>query len=107
MTPGHTASGCIDHLNFCGETCPDCGDQVDAYGNTANQFKFCAFPDCGCDGARLCMAGEASERAIDDNVEGMWSGKSREQISARKRLIVDTMIETIEDRNKSDEDVAK
>lgn len=30
---------------------------TDRYGNTeADPFAFCTFPDCGCDGARLCQA---------------------------------------------------
>lgn len=28
----------------------------DKYGNTQDRIEFCCFPDCGCDGARLCMA---------------------------------------------------
>ena len=78
-------ANCVDHLNFTNGVCPDCGDAVDAYGNTENQFKFCSFPDCGCDGARLCMAGEASEHALAGNVEGMWSGKTKEQ----RRAVLD------------------
>lgn len=70
---------CVDHLNFCEAVCPDCNEPVDAYGNTENDFSHCAFPDCGCDGARLCMAGEASKRANQQCVEGMWSNKTREQ----------------------------
>ena len=73
---------CIDHLNFTNEICRDCGLEVDAHGNTEDQFTYCSFPDCGCDGARLCMAGEASERAVSQNVEGMWSAKTRQQRKA-------------------------
>lgn len=29
---------------------------LDQYGNTGNDITNCCFPDCGCDGARLCMA---------------------------------------------------
>ena len=78
---------CIDHLNFTMGVCPDCGLSVDAYGNTEDQFEHCSFPDCGCDGARLCMAGEASERAIQQNVEGMWTGKTRQQRAAVFSLV--------------------
>jgi hypothetical protein len=67
------------HEDTPGEMCAGCGDPVDAYGNTANAFKYCTFPDCGCDGARLCMAGEASPAAMSGNVEGMWSAKTPEQ----------------------------
>lgn len=70
---------CADHLNFTEELCPDCGLPVDAYGNTENQFDYCSFPDCGCDGARLCMAREPNNDASLGNVEGMWSnGKNLE-----------------------------
>jgi len=78
-------NNCIDHLNFANETCPDCNLAVDKYGNTENQFDYCSFPHCGCDGARLCMAKEgASEHACKGNVENMWNSgskrKSREAV---------------------------
>lgn len=74
---------CIDHLAFVGGVCEDCGLEVDQYGNTEDQFDYCCFPDCGCDGSRLCSAKEgASERAISQNVEGMWQGKSKKQRKA-------------------------
>lgn len=76
-------SGCVDHLSFAGATCPDCSLPVDAYGNTEAQFDNCCFPDCGCDGARLCMAPSgASDDACGGNVEGMWTGKTAEQRKA-------------------------
>jgi len=28
----------------------------DEYGNTEDEFIYCSFPDCGCPGARNCMA---------------------------------------------------
>jgi hypothetical protein len=69
---------CVDHLNFTNEVCPDCSLKVDNYGNTEGQpLDYCSFPDCGCDGARLCMAKEgASDNAAQGNVEGMWSNGS-------------------------------
>jgi hypothetical protein len=74
---------CMDHLSFAESKCPDCGLDVDAYGNTEDQFDNCCFPDCGCDGERLCMAPSgASSRAQHQNVEGMWSGKSIKQRKA-------------------------
>lgn len=74
---------CVDHLEFVGQVCPDCLLEVDAYGNTEAQFEHCCFPDCGCDGARLCMAPSgASSRSCDQNVEGMWSGKTPQQRKA-------------------------
>jgi len=45
-----------EHLDHLGGVCPECKLEVDEYGNTENQFDFCCFPDCGCDGARYCMA---------------------------------------------------
>lgn len=42
------------------ETCealaPPTGPETDEYGNTEDSFDNCSYPDCGCDGARLCMA---------------------------------------------------
>ena len=77
---------CIDHLNFINEVCLDCGLEVDAHGNTEDQMDWCAFPDCGCDGARLCMAGEASPLANGINVEGMYQRKDPEAVEARMAL---------------------
>lgn len=76
---------CVDHLDFSGRECPDCGLAVDAYGNTEERFNdYCSFPDCGCDGSRLCGAlNGPSENSCADNVEGMWSGKTRAQTRAR------------------------
>ena len=62
-------SKCIDHLNFTNGICPDCGLDVDGYGNAENAFDYCSFPDCGCDGRRLCMAGEANWAATVFNIE--------------------------------------
>ena len=73
---------CVEHLDHAGSICPDCKEPVDDYGNTCNDFKYCSFPDCGCDGARLCMAGEASERAQGGNVEGMWTNKTKKHRKA-------------------------
>lgn len=87
---------CIDHLNFTDEKCPDCGLDVDHYGNTEDQFDHCSFPDCGCNGARLCMAREASERALNQNVEGMWSEKSKRQREAVIELCISVMHEAKE-----------
>lgn len=66
---------CVHLPDYAGETCAGCGEEIDGYGNTTNDFKFCSYPDCGCDGARLCMAGEASERAGKYNVEGMYHSR--------------------------------
>lgn len=54
----------------------------------------CCFPDCGCDGARLCMAEEgASDRAVSQNVEAMWRGKTREQRRAVMHLCASVLRE--------------
>jgi hypothetical protein len=77
---------CIDHVgsSFCNE----CGLEVDQYGNTEADFKYCSFPDCGCDGSRLCMAKEgASEHACQGNIEGMWSSNSPEAKKAILSLV--------------------
>lgn len=79
---------CLDHLNFAGGTCPDCGLEVNQFGNTEEQFEFCSFPACGCDGSRNCTAGVPSERAGQENVEGMWNLKTLEHRRAVGRLIV-------------------
>lgn len=63
-------------------TCEHCNLPVDKYGNTEEDFRNCSFPDCGCDGARLCMAGEANDNARECNVEGMWTLKGRDQRGA-------------------------
>ncbi len=38
--------------------------EVDEYGNPVDgsEMPFCAFPDCGCDGARNCMAQSGASR---------------------------------------------
>lgn len=61
---------------------------VNGYGNTEDQFDYCSFPDCGCDGARLCDAKNgASENSLDSNVEGMWSGKDKKSKLAVMSLV--------------------
>ena len=76
---------CIDHLDFTRSNCPDCGLIVDDYGNTEAQFDYCSFPDCGCDGSRLCMAKRGpSDNANSGNVEGMWSNGSK--LACRKAV---------------------
>lgn len=79
---------CLDHLNFTNGTCEDCKLPVDAYGNTEDQFDYCCFPNCGCDGDRLCMAKEgASSDAGKYNVEGMYKQTNRKAIRARMELV--------------------
>ena len=48
-------------------------DETDAYGNPidGDRLIYCCYPDCGCDGARLCMAENgASACAMEVNLEG-------------------------------------
>lgn len=79
---------CIDHMAFWEAVCEDCGLEVDRYGNTEAQFDNCCFPDCGCDGSRLCMAPSgATDRAVEQNVEGMYRTKTREGRIALGKLI--------------------
>jgi hypothetical protein len=54
---------CKDIHDCLEGTCPECGLFVDAYGNTEDDFRNCCFPDCGCDGARVCMAPSGCSRA--------------------------------------------
>ncbi len=49
---------CLNHLDYAGETCPECGLEVDGYGNTEVQLEYCCSPDCGCPESRLCMASQ-------------------------------------------------
>lgn len=52
-----------------GQVCHECGELVDRYGNTESCFRNCSFPDCGCDGSRNCMAGEANHASLTLNYE--------------------------------------
>lgn len=77
-------SNCVEHLVYAGETCPDCNLPVDEYGNTEAEFQYCCFPNCGCDGSRLCMAPSgASGNAVLGNIEGKWSSRTKESKKAR------------------------
>ena len=54
---------------------PDIDEETDEYGNPINGYEliYCCFPDCGCDGSRLCMAKNgASDDCFKGNVEGMY-----------------------------------
>lgn len=75
----------FDHVP--GETCEHCKLEVDQYGNTEADFLKCSFPNCGCDGARLCMAGEANDNARECNVQGMYTGKDAKSLQARMALL--------------------
>jgi hypothetical protein len=84
---GYEPSPCM-HLDDAGTICRGCCEEIDCYGNTESVFRYCSFPDCGCDGERLCMAGNANENARDSNVEGMWSGKTQKQRTAVAILVL-------------------
>jgi hypothetical protein len=68
----------------------------DKYGNPmdGDRLIYCCFPDCGCDGSRLCMAENgASERSLRQNVEGMYQRTDRIAIRARVELLSDVLRE--------------
>lgn len=68
--------------------CADCDLDVDAYGNTSEDFINCSFPDCGCDGARLCMAKNgASDDCLKGNVEAMYRRNDAAARRARGHLM--------------------
>jgi len=61
------------------EKCPECGLETNGYGNTEQDFTFCQFPHCGCDGSQSCMASEGpTGRADTYNIQGMWIENSLE-----------------------------
>ena len=62
---------------------------IDEFGNTeADPFQFCTFPNCGCDGERLCQAKSgANDNARMCNVEGMYQRKDRIALRAKMGLI--------------------
>lgn len=79
---------CKEYMNHePGEKCEACGLVPDRYRNTEDDFRYCSFPDCGCDGARLCMAGEANDNALKCNVEGMYQRTDKKALRARMELI--------------------
>ena len=71
------------------EDCPHCDSPLsNGFCEPCDILINCCFPDCGCDGNRLCDAENgASERAFSENVEGMWSGKTHEQRRAVASLV--------------------
>ena len=50
---------------------PDAEEKVDKYGNPVDgdRLIYCCFPDCGCDGARLCMAENGANSCAEAPVE--------------------------------------
>jgi len=63
--------------------------EEDEYGNTEDDpFHFCTFPNCGCDGARLCHARSgANDNANRYNVEGMYRRKDKIAVLAKMELL--------------------
>lgn len=59
------------------DLCAICCELYDKYGNpkSGDRIINCCFPDCGCDGARLCMAENGSNAAsMNMNFErGTWT----------------------------------
>lgn len=76
----------FDHEPY--ELCKECGLEVDGYGNTSEDFINCSFPDCGCDGSRLCMAPSGANTDSENcNVEGMHERKDKEAVQAKIGLL--------------------
>jgi hypothetical protein len=82
----------------------------DDYGNPLNEdglcdrLIYCCFPDCGCDGARLCMAEKgASERALWQNIERMYSRTDQRALLARASLQADVFIKMTGEMNAASE----
>lgn len=80
---------CKEYFNHEPEQkCESCKLEVDKYGNTEADRLNCSFPDCGCDGARLCDAPSgANENANGYNVEGMWNQSSSSAKKARIKFV--------------------
>mgnify|MGYP001613519268 CR=1 FL=1 len=58
----------------------------DKYGNTEDNFRYCCFPDCGCDGARLCDAPSGPNfAAINLNLEKGYFKRQREILLGHKK----------------------
>lgn len=47
----------------------------------------CTYPDCGCDGSRLCYARNPTEMALGFNVEGMWTVQGKHMAVARRKAV--------------------
>jgi hypothetical protein len=55
---------------------PASAGEVDRYGNGPDEQRYCSFPDCGCDGARLCQAEECPHwGTLGLNIEKGKTGK--------------------------------
>jgi len=70
------------------EICNHCGLQADEYENTSEDFLNCSYPNCGCDGARLCMAPSGPNALAGRyNVEGMYQRTDRAATRAKLGLV--------------------
>lgn len=76
--------------------CTHCDTELqNGWCEACDKLINCPFPDCGCDGARLCMAENgANDDAFRCNVEGMYQKGDRKSIAARMDLL-----EVIDKRN--------
>ena len=71
-----------------GEMCVHCSLLVDDYGNTEEDFENCSFPDCGCDGQRLCMSPKgANAEGRLCNKESMYRNTDTKSLEARRELL--------------------
>ena len=67
----------------------DENENCDQYGNPVDgdRLIYCCFPDCGCDGSRLCMAEKgASDFANSANVESMYRRRDKVAVKAKMEL---------------------
>ena len=64
LARGYTAGMIAEHLDAVIEALIDTTG-IDKYGNPidGSSLPYCCFPDCGCDGARLCMAESGASSA--------------------------------------------
>lgn len=47
----------------------------------------CTYPDCGCDGARLCNARNPNDAALAFNIEGMWTVQGKRMATVRRKAV--------------------
>lgn len=74
---------CSGHLDICGSTCPECGFEIDEFGNTSEYQEYCSLPCCGCPEHRLCMANGydgIKKHAVDDLVNAPVFGSAPREI---------------------------
>ena len=82
-----------------GETCLHCNLEVDDYCNTEEDFQNCCFPNCGCDGSRLCMAPSgANDNSAKLNVENMYNRSDKEAVKGKMGLFALVFDSTTQDK---------